>query len=193
MTNKNDAAREAELEDFCRRLGIDAEPYKGSLRFQQALHAKVFAEAEAARERLASDPEVWSRQNGSGSLRRAIEEGMAWRTMYLHERLAFEVGVGFEALPASRVLQGVAMAEPDCPVTTETCWYARVLRYRLKGKAEVRVRYVRVSEADCPPREGMALVLEDFEAPYIPKGRVVLAFTATYTDAEGWSTVSNPC
>jgi len=138
----------------------------------------------------------WSLKNGSGSLRRAIEEGMAWKEFYLHERAAFEIGTSFELVYASRFMAGKALAEPDTAATTETCWYARVLRWRLRklygDSVNVRVVYGDYDQ-DFQRREGLALVVEGLDLDWIPEGRVPIAFTATYRKKKGWSEVRNPC
>lgn len=138
----------------------------------------------------------WAFKNGSGSLRRVIEEGLAWYEFYLHERVAYEVGTAFEAIHASRFMAGKALGEPDSPPTTETCWYARTLRWRLRKiygeKVNVKVVYGDYDQGSSR-KEGMALVIEGLDLDWIPRGRVLVAFTATYTPKKGWSKVSNPC
>lgn len=137
-------------------------------------------------------PEHWAAAYGSGTLRRAIEEGLAWRELYLHERVAFEFGYGFEAAQRSRLNLGQAYAEGDSPGTTETCWWARALRYRASENgrpAEIAVHHARLSDGDGGAREGIAIVYTPRSRPaWLPTDRCLVAFTA----AEDGRTV-NPC
>lgn len=140
----------------------------------------------------------WIMENGSGSLRRAKEEEMAFFEFYLHERIAFELATAAELLPSSRVLQGKAMAEPDERATTESCWYARVLRYRLKRvnlNVSVKVRYLNVTYSDESVKEGIGLVFENIEDNeifnWIPKNRTCFCFVSIW-DGKNWD-VENPC
>lgn len=141
---------------------------------------------------VAVDPRHWVQVYGSGSLRRALEEGMSWRDMYLHERVALEYGYGFEAVLASRLETGTPLASGDDAATTETCWWARALRFRAQraGLAlEVRVFQATVAGLGEPPRTGFALELVPTPRPaWLPAGRRLIAFT---TDASGRTV--NPC
>lgn len=134
--------------------------------------------------------EHWCQVFGSGSLRRAIEEKLAWREMYLHERAAFEFGAGFTLCQASRLRLGTPLAEPDERSTTETCWYARVLRWRFASIHPgliVVVRSIEMSVGD-EPVEGVGLVLEGCLPTWVPNGRIPVAIVAR----EGHSP-ENPC
>jgi ADP-ribose pyrophosphatase YjhB (NUDIX family) len=148
-------------------------------------------------------PDQWVREYGSGSLRRAIEEGLRWHEMYLEERAAFEFGYGFEPIKASRVTLGEALASGDDHATTETCWWARALRWRADrggfgltsdnlGKPSPQehrytVTYAHVSGED--EREGIAIRLDVTPHPHWLGGdRILLAFT---TARDG--TTVNPC
>lgn len=132
----------------------------------------------------------WIKVYGSGSLRRAVEEDMAWFSMYLGERVALEIGYGFEAISASRVTIGKALASSDDSATTETCWWARALRYRAdrdNRAASILVRYITVTEDDSK-REGIGIQYLPFkELPWLPKDKLLIAFT---TDKNG---TVNPC
>lgn len=81
---------------------------------------------------MSSEAKAWIETHGSGSLRRAYEEDLQWNHMYVHERLAYEVATSACAVSLSHIDLKQAKAYPDDPVTTESCWYARVLRFRLK-------------------------------------------------------------
>lgn len=137
-------------------------------------------------------PEHWAAAYGSGTLRRALEEGMAWRELYLHERVAFEFGYGFSPAQRSRLNLGQAFAEGDSPGTTETCWWARALRWRAAqcGRpATVSVHHARLADGDGGAREGIAIVYAPKVRPsWLPADRSLVAFTTT---AEGRT--ENPC
>jgi hypothetical protein len=158
----------------------------------------VKPQREQLRNLEARDPEgvpakdaEWVMAYGSGTLRRAIEENMAWRELYLHERTAFEVGYGFIPARASRLALGKPLAEGDDPATTETLWWARVLRWRAardKRDAAVTVTYAILDGEDNPTAEGIALIYEPVtRLDWLPADRVLLAFTADETGTR------NPC
>jgi hypothetical protein len=133
--------------------------------------------------------EEWIQQFGSGTLRRAVEENMCWRELYLHERSAFEFGYGFEPISGSRITFGKALASADDPATTETCWWARVLRWRAirdNRPAKVDVMYITISEE--VTRESIGIVYYPETRPsWLPNDRVLVALTW-----DGKQTV-NPC
>lgn len=147
--------------------------------------------------------ELWIDAYGSGTLRRAREEGMRWRDLYLAERTALEFGYGFQAIQGSRLTTGEPLAEGDDPATTETCWWARTLRYRaeetrrLRGREEpgvlgcahaYRVVHARLTEDD-HVEEGLAILCDPAPWPsWLPRGRRLVAFT---TDGAGRTL--NPC
>lgn len=137
--------------------------------------------------------EEWVKLHGSGSLRRAVEEEMAWREMYYHERIAFELCSAAELILPSRIEVGVALASPDDPATTEACWYARVLRWRfgqspMHRGLTITVRHLRA--AGEPSRAGIGLVFDGFDQrtwSWLPAKRFAVAFVETN------GLVSNPC
>ena len=145
----------------------------------------------AVRAALVNLPEHWVATWGSGTLRRCIEEGLAWRELYLHERVAFEFGYSFSPVPRSRIVLGRALAEGDSPAVTETCWWARSLRWRAERDqrpAKVEVIHARVSDGDGGHEEGVAITYEPKAQPaWLPKDRVMIAFT---TNSKG---TVNPC
>lgn len=137
---------------------------------------------QKVREALENLPEHWITKWGSGSLRRAVEENLAWRDMYLHERAAFEVGYGFDAVFKSRLTMGKALAEGDNPATTETCWWARALRWRGERDqrpAKISVVHARLDRGVCEDaEEGVAILYEPNTRPsWLPSDRVLIAFT----------------
>ncbi len=125
-------------------------------------------------------PSAWIDTFGSGSLRRAVDEGMRWQNMYRSERAAFEFGYGFEVWQDSRVTTGSALAEGDSPTTTETCWWARVLRHRAAKAGDEHVYVVvhaTVSDDD-GVREGVAIECVPSPRPrWMGKEMRLIAFT----------------
>lgn len=149
-----------------------------------ALMAGPFASYNAeVRAALAeeSTPTRWAMAWGSGSLRRAIEEGLRWNEMYLGERVALEFGYGFEAVPDSRLTIGSAIASSDDSATTETCWWARALRWRSAKagrKDVVAVLHVTVSDGDGGSESGMAILMTPEPRPsWLPADRKLVAIT----------------
>lgn len=146
----------------------------------------------AVREALLDMPEHWAKRWGSGTLRRAIEEGLAWRELYLEERAAFEIGYGFKVAIRSRLTWGRALAESDSPATTETCWWARALRWRSERDqraARVEVVHARLDDGEGGISEGIAIRYEPLARPaWLPSDRILVAFT---TDCAGRTL--NPC
>ena len=133
-------------------------------------------------------PEGWIQEYGSGSLRRAMQEGMRWREMYYDERTAFEFGHRFSPVLKSRLMIGEPFAEGDSSATTETCWWARRLR-KLLPTCQVRVVQAHQTQEDESIHEGIAIqIVPQVNPHWLPAGRSIIAFT---TDKDG-NTV-NPC
>lgn len=136
-------------------------------------------------------PEAWILENGSGSLRRAVEEGLKWYEMYLHERAAMEIATAAELVHSSRLTTGPLLASPDCPVTTETCWYARTLRYRLNQAsifASIKVVYYTLERE--AKEEGAGLLVENLELDWLPNRSCIIP-VATW-DGSKWEGPHNP-
>lgn len=136
-------------------------------------------------------PELWVHEYGSGTLRRALQQGMSWFKLYLHERTAMEFGYEFHLVEKSRIMEGIPLAEGDDPATTETCWHARALAYKSNlgnlGR-KYRVVWARVSDEE-ESREGLAIICECSVQPHwVPQSKVIMAFT---TDRDGKTL--NPC
>jgi len=138
------------------------------------------------------EKEDWIREFGSDTLRRAMEEDMCWYELYLHERTAFEIGYGFEPVHASCLTLGPAIAAPDDPATTETCWWARALRWRGhrdRNMADIQVKYITIA-SDEGTREGIGLTYKPQTWPdWLLKNRVLVAIT---WDEKNKRTI-NPC
>ena len=141
----------------------------------------------------------WALANGSGTLRQAVEWGMAWKSMALHERLAMEVATMAEAVPATRLNIGIFKAEGDDSVTTELGWYARTLKHRLSRhvdyapmKPSIKVAYFHKDE-EGGTREGAGLIVEGLKLDWFPAGHTLLIPLA-YWDLKNncWVEQANP-
>lgn len=141
----------------------------------------------------------WARANGSGSLRQAIDWGMAWFEMALHERLAMEVASSAELVPLSRLKTGPMKADPDCRVTTELGWYARTLQARwLDSKSKcvhpfvIKVVYFTITHSE-ETEEGAGFVVTGLDLPWFPPNRSLLIPLAYYnTTKKEWERQENP-
>lgn len=118
----------------------------------------------------------WIQKYGSGTLRRCVEEDFAWRELYLEERTAFEFGYGFRPLLASRTTTGQPIAEGDNKAITETCWWARALRFRFRAKPLFTVQVVHLTYTNETREEGLGIIINHNEE-WFPKGRICAAFT----------------
>jgi hypothetical protein len=148
----------------------------------------------------------WALANGSGTLRQAIACDMSWRDQARHERLAMDVASSALFVSLSRVTLGKFKAEPDCRVTTELGWYARVLRARwaehkvfskvspgCMGPPRVEVVYFELSRETPPNREGAGFVVRDLVLDWAPKGSLILIPLAYWDDrASAWGPTENP-
>jgi hypothetical protein len=143
---------------------------------------------------------AWALANGSGTLRQAIQFEMSWRDQARHERLAMEVASAAMFVQTSRLTTGKYKAEPDCRVTTELGWYARVLQHRFKQHkvfcrqgVRLEVVYFCVSCPDELDREGAGFMVEGLPLSWAPKGSVVLIPLAYWDKAKRcWVDQENP-
>ena len=118
--------------------------------------------------------------HASGTLRKNRRIGMTWKQHYLHERVAFEFGYGFEILPASRIIFGDARSEGDCAAITEAGWFCeRHMALSVFPEDHYEVKYIEI-ETDGHRREGIGMVLRATSAPWIPDGNVVFAIVTEY-------------
>lgn len=131
--------------------------------------------------RLLSDNEFIDR-HASGSLRKAHQLGLATRELYLHERVAYEYGWGFDIAPATRVTVGRAVMEGDCRPLTEACWhYERLLFMNpLPDADRYQIAYIRHEPAAGPAREGVGIVLVSTLSDWLPEHHCVFAIVAPF-------------
>lgn len=119
-------------------------------------------------------------RHASGTLRKNKRLGFAWRGQYLHERVAFEFGWGFEILPVSRVTFGDARTEGDCSAITEAGWHIdRIMSLSSFEEDVYQTKYVQIETPE-GRREGIGVVLKETSAPWVPAGHLVFAIIAEY-------------
>lgn len=135
----------------------------------------------------------WVNTHGSGTCQRAIQTGMAWKNMALHERLAMEIGAAAELIPETRICLGKYEAESDCKVTTELNWYTRTLEMRHGDKVRVEPLYFYWAQDADTLKQGAGLRVYGLDQPWFPEGRI-LFLPVAYWNAKKktWSSVENP-
>jgi hypothetical protein len=132
----------------------------------------------------------WINEFGSGTLKYSLMLGVKCYDMYMHERIAWEYGAGFEAVKASRVSFGAAIAIPDCAPYTETCWFTRRLKHHFKFICSLV--YITIADQD-GERKGYGIKIdESFMAHWIPDSYVVVAIVAREINGE-LQDAQNPC
>lgn len=138
--------------------------------------------------------DVFIATKASGTLRKNAAIGMNTTSHALHERVAYEFGYGFEALPERFVTWGEARSEPDCKPLTEAGWHIeRYASVCLFPGDEVEAKYI-IAEIDGVRREGAGLIVRVTSVPWLPRGYVVFAIIAEYSPAEGrFLPAINPC
>lgn len=154
----------------------------------------------------------WITLNGSGSLRRAVEEDLLWSGMYVHERLAMEVATAACAVNPKNIRLTKKVARGDDPTTTEACWYARVLRHRFSQYLKfdtIRVCGFMLNQGDAGEDErkaqnwdygsGVGLVIEGLELPWLADAEegtpyMIILPISFWDERENKPTeVMNPC
>ena len=137
--------------------------------------------------------EDWIERHGSGTLRKNRRIGFAWHSQYLHERVAYEFGWGFELLPASRVTLGRPYTEGDCAAVTEAGWH--IERYMTRHpfpEDSIQAAYLQVEEGDGTRREGVGIFLAETSAPWVGQGSCVFAIIAPFVPGQGFLPAENP-
>ena len=143
--------------------------------------------------RLLSEEE-FIENHGSGSLRKAKKLGMAYKSFYLEERVAYEFGWEFVAVPASRVTTGIVMAEGDCSVITELGWHVERMRTLNEIPEDVfECKYISYTNEEDVITEGVGIYLSQTSAPWLPNGKAVFALFCEWDkEAGAWKTKYNP-
>lgn len=131
--------------------------------------------------------------HGSGTLRKAKKLGAAYKSLYKEERVAYDFGWEFKAIPNSRLMYNDVIAEGDCHAFTEACWH--VERYIQKNpfKDDIfELKYLQVTEED-NTYEGIGIFCKQTNASYIGNGFSVFALIAEFDlKTNTWQEARNP-
>lgn len=131
---------------------------------------------------------------GSGTLRKNKSVGMNVSSHALHERVAYEFGYPFEAVPERFLTWGEPRSEGDCKPITEAGWHIeRYASMCLFPGDEVEAKYL-IVEVDGERREGIGLIIRKTSVPWLPKGYAVFAIITTFCPKlECFLPAQNPC
>lgn len=129
-----------------------------------------------------------------GTLRKAHRQGLDVREHALKKRVQFEFGDAFECIPRSRVTDSNARSVPGAFSFTESLWHAdRIQLVKVFPEDQYCLRYVKIARKDTEPTEGLALVVTETSAQFIPTGHLVLAVLTEYnTRTKNWSQAKIP-
>jgi hypothetical protein len=120
-------------------------------------------------------------QHASGTLRKNKRLNMSWRSQYLHERVVYDFGWGFEIVPKSRVTFGDPITEGDCKPITEAGWFCeRYLEFSIFPEDYFEVKYLQIDYGEGKKREGIGLIVRKTSANWLPKGHIVFAIVAEF-------------
>lgn len=111
--------------------------------------------------------EKFIEQHASGTLRKSDKIGLNTTDMYWHERIAYEIGWGFEMVQAEEVELTPIVAEPDTKLTTEIGWVAE--RHLTRNPFNEDVYFL--SNVNGKP----AVIMAQTSLP-IPNDKLILAY-----------------
>lgn len=132
--------------------------------------------------------------HASGTLRKNRRIGFDYKKQYLHERVAFDFGYGFECIHESHVNWGKPMTEGDCHAITEAGWHIDRYQYVAFPNDEFEAKYLKIDMVDGSAREGVGIIIRKTSAPYIPANHVVFAIIAELdTSKHTYLSAVNPC
>jgi len=131
-------------------------------------------------------------EHSSGTLRKNKRLGFEYKKQYLHERVAFDFGYGFECLHESHINWGLPMTEGDCPPITEVGWHIDRYQFLAFPGDEFEAKYLKIHTGIGPDREGVGIIIRKTSAAYIPNNYVVFALIAEIKNHD-YSPAINPC
>lgn len=152
-------------------------------------------EAFAQRVRMRLMPmDEFIETRASGTLRKNRAIGFNAKSHAEHERVAYEFGYYFEAMPERFVTWGEARSEGDCKPITEAGWHVeRYASVALFPGDEIEVKYITV-EVSGVRREGVGIVVRKTSAPWVPTGFIVFCIiTELDNAAHDFKPAVNPC
>ncbi len=132
--------------------------------------------------------------HASGTLRKNKRLGFDYKKQYLHERIAFDFGYGFECLHETHINWGAAPTEGDCSSITEAGWHVDRYQFFAFPGDTFEVKYLKIHDgATNTEREGVGLIIRRTSAPYVPTGYVVFSLIAQVdTRAHEYMNAINP-
>lgn len=135
----------------------------------------------------------WIEQHGSGTLRKNRRIGFSYRSQYLHERICYEFGYGFEILPRSRIIFGDPFTEADCGPITEAGWHIeRYIETNIFGDV-VEAKYINAEYDDSNKKEGVGIIIRETSAAWIPQGHIIFSIIAEFDPrTRTWKNATNP-
>ena len=132
--------------------------------------------------------------HGSGTLRKNGRVGFDYKKQYLHERVAFDFGYGFEAIHESHINWGSPMSEGDCHSVTEAGWHIDRYQFIAFPGDEFEAKYLKIHTGNGPDREGIGIIIRKTSAPYLPANFVVFSIIAEVDLAKhDYKEALNPC
>lgn len=136
----------------------------------------------------------WINVHASGTLRKNKKLGMAYKSQYLEERIAYEFGWEFEIQAKSRVSFGDAISEGDAHSVTEAGWHIeRYMEMSIFPEDRVECKHIDVEYSDGTTKTGIGMILRETSAPFVPYGHIVFAIVAEYDKVKKeWLEARNP-
>lgn len=136
----------------------------------------------------------WIDIHASGTLRKNKRLGMAWKSQYLEERIAYEFGWEFECQPKSRIMFGDAYTEGDSSAVTEAGWHIeRYIEMNIFPEDKFECKYINVEYSTGEKKEGIGIIVRETSANFIPTGQIVYSIIAEFdTIKNEWKHANNP-
>jgi hypothetical protein len=135
----------------------------------------------------------WIENHGSGTLRKNKRIGFAYRSQYLEERAAHDLGDGWRVLPRTQITFNDAISEGDSHSVTEAGWY--IERYMVSNILNdiIETKYIHVTFRDNSKSEGIGMVLKETSAIWIPPGHLAYVIVSEFNNKTGdWEDANNP-
>lgn len=123
----------------------------------------------------------WITKYGSGTLQKSRKLGFDIYDKYLEERVKFEFGFGFEILPKSYLtISDIKLVSASA--LTELGWHLeRMIEIRPYDSDWFIGKYIQLGKDD---RQGACILLKESSASWIPKGMMIFAMVAPFSDGK---------
>ena len=120
--------------------------------------------------------EEFIENHASGTLRKNKRLGFYYKKQYLHERIAFEFGYGFNSIHESYFCWGSAITEGDCSPITEAGWHIDRYQFLAFPGDEFQVKYIQIGcKESSTQQSGIGIIIRKTSAQWIPQSHVVYA------------------